>query len=90
MNIVIAIIIFSLIILFHEFGHFIVAKKCNVKVNEFCLGFGPKLLKFKKGETEYSLRLLPLGGACVMEGERTWPRKIQRYGWTHRFYQPNG
>lgn len=69
MNIVIAIIIFSLIILFHEFGHFIVAKKCNVKVNEFCLGFGPKLLKFKKGETEYSLRLLPLGGACVMEGE---------------------
>lgn len=69
MSIVIAILIFAAIILFHEFGHFIVAKKCDVKVNEFCLGFGPKLVGFKKGETEYNLRLLPLGGACVMEGE---------------------
>ena len=69
MSIVIAILIFAAIILFHEFGHFIVAKKCDVKVNEFCLGFGPKIVGFKKGETEYILRLLPLGGACVMEGE---------------------
>ena len=69
MTIVIAILVFGFIIFFHEFGHFIVAKRCGVKVNEFCLGFGPRLIGFKKGETDYCLRLLPLGGACVMEGE---------------------
>ncbi len=71
MSIIIAIIIFSLIVLFHEFGHFIVAKKCNVKVNEFCLGLGPTLLHKTVGETTYSLKLLPFGGACMMEGEDT-------------------
>ncbi len=69
MSIIFAIIIFSLIILFHELGHFLVAKKCDVKVNEFCLGLGPTLLHFQKGETTYSLKLLPFGGACMMEGE---------------------
>lgn len=69
MKIVIAIIIFSLIILFHELGHFLFAKKCGVKVNEFCLGLGPTLWSFQKGETVYSLKLLPFGGACMMEGE---------------------
>lgn len=69
MSIVFAIIIFSLIIIFHELGHFLVAKKCDVKVNEFCLGLGPTLLHFTKGETTYSLKLLPFGGACMMEGE---------------------
>ena len=69
MGIVIAIIIFGIIIVWHEFGHFLVAKKCDVKVNEFMIGLGPKLFGKKKGETLYSVRLLPLGGACVMEGE---------------------
>lgn len=69
MSIILAIIIFSLIIIFHELGHFLVAKKCNVKVNEFCLGLGPTLLRFTPGETTYSLKLLPFGGACMMEGE---------------------
>ena len=69
MSIIFAIIIFSLIIIFHELGHFLVAKKCDVKVNEFCLGLGPTLLHFTKGETTYSLKLLPFGGACMMEGE---------------------
>ncbi|MDD6194493.1 MAG: RIP metalloprotease RseP [Lachnospiraceae bacterium] len=69
MSIIFAIIIFSLIILFHELGHFLVAKKCDVKVNEFCLGLGPTILHFQKGETTYSLKLLPFGGACMMEGE---------------------
>ena len=69
MRIVIAILVFGFIIFFHELGHFIVAKRCGVKVNEFCLGFGPRLIGFKRGETDYCLRLLPLGGACVMEGE---------------------
>ncbi len=69
MSIILAIIIFSFIIIFHELGHFILAKKCGVRVNEFCLGLGPTLLHFTKGETTYSLKLLPFGGACMMEGE---------------------
>jgi len=69
LKIIIAILIFGFIILFHEFGHFLFAKKFGVKVNEFCLGFGPRLVGFKKGDTDYCLRLLPFGGACVMEGE---------------------
>ncbi len=64
-----ALLIFGIIIMLHEFGHFIVAKLCRVKVNEFAIGMGPKLLKFGKGETKYTLRLLPIGGFCAMEGE---------------------
>jgi len=67
--IVIGVLLFELIILFHEGGHFIAAKLSKVKVNEFSLGMGPKLFSFKKGETTYSLRLLPIGGFCAMEGE---------------------
>ncbi len=69
MNIIIAIIIFSLIILFHELGHFLLAKWNGIRVNEFCLGMGPTLVGFTKGETKYSVKLLPFGGACMMEGE---------------------
>ena len=69
MGIILAILIFSLIILIHEFGHFIAAKLNGVKVNEFAMGMGPVLLKKQKGETQYSLRLLPIGGFCAMEGE---------------------
>lgn len=53
----------------HEWGHLIVAKLCGVKVNEFSVGMGPLLFKKQKGETQYSVRLLPLGGYCAMEGE---------------------
>lgn len=69
MSIIIAIIIFSIIILFHELGHFLLAKANGVKVNEFSLGLGPTLFGFTKGVTKYSLKLLPFGGACMMEGE---------------------
>lgn len=69
MSIVIAILIFGLIIFIHELGHFLVAKACGVRVNEFALGMGPQLIHFKKGETTYSLRLFPIGGFCAMEGE---------------------
>ncbi|MDE7313047.1 MAG: RIP metalloprotease RseP [Eubacterium sp.] len=69
MNIVLALIIFSVIILFHELGHFLLAKHNDVRVNEFCLGLGPTVVGFTKGETKYSLKLLPFGGACMMEGE---------------------
>lgn len=60
---------FSIIILFHELGHFLLAKKNGIRVNEFCLGLGPTLWGVQKGETFYSLKLLPFGGACMMEGE---------------------
>lgn len=69
MNIIIAIIIFGFLILFHELGHFSVAKRCNIKVNEFSLGLGPTLFGVTVGETKYSIKALPLGGACMMEGE---------------------
>ncbi len=69
MTIVIAILIFCVIILLHEFGHFIAAKACGIYVKEFSLGMGPRLLKKKGKETEYSVRLLPIGGFCAFEGE---------------------
>lgn len=67
--VVIAVMLFCLIVAIHEFGHFSMAKLCGVKVNEYAIGMGPKIFKFKKGETLYSLRLLPIGGFCSMEGE---------------------
>ena len=69
MNIIIALIIFSIIILFHELGHFLLAKANGIKVNEFSLGLGPTLFGVTRGETKYSIKLLPFGGACMMEGE---------------------
>ncbi len=67
--ILIAIVLFGVIIFVHELGHFICAKLSGVKVNEFAIGMGPALFKFKKGETQYALRLLPIGGYVAMEGE---------------------
>lgn len=69
LGIVISIVAFAVMIFIHEFGHFITAKLFKVKVNKFALGMGPALFKFGKGETEYSLRLFPIGGYCAMEGE---------------------
>ncbi len=68
-TVVSAIVVFGLVIFIHEFGHFITAKKFNVKVNEFAIGMGPVLFSFTKGETLYRLRLLPIGGFVAMEGE---------------------
>lgn len=69
LSIIIAIIIFGLLVLFHELGHFLLAKKNGIKVEEFSIGMGPKLCHFKKGETDYCIKLLPLGGSCMMAGE---------------------
>lgn len=69
LSIIFAVLIFGVIIAIHEFGHFIAAKKNGVKVNEFSLGMGPAIFKRQKGETLYSLRCLPIGGYCAMEGE---------------------
>ncbi len=63
-----AILIFGAIILFHEFGHFIIAKMNGVAVEEFSMGFGPRLVSAERGGTRYSLKLLPFGGSCQMKG----------------------
>ena len=87
--ILIAVLFFGVIILIHEFGHFIFAKLFGVKVNEFAIGMGPTLLKKQGKETKYALRLFPIGGFVSMEGEeeesddgrafcnqKTWKRMI--------------
>lgn len=68
-TIALAILFFGVIIIIHEFGHFICAKLFDVKVNEFSIGMGPAIFKKQKGETQYSLRALPIGGYVSMEGE---------------------
>jgi len=69
MSIIIFIIILLVLVLVHEFGHFFTAKKFGIRVDEFGFGFPPKLFSFKKGETEYSFNLLPLGGFVKIFGE---------------------
>lgn len=86
--IVIAILMFGLLIALHEFGHFAAAKLCGVKVNEFAIGMGPLLLHKQGKETEYSLRLFPIGGFCAMEGEEEGqsadPRAFPNRPWWQR------
>ena len=67
--ILLAILIFGFLIFIHEFGHFLTAKLCGVRVNEFAINMGPRLFGWKRGETQYSFRLIPIGGYCAMEGE---------------------
>ena len=69
MSIVIALLVFSVIILFNEFGHFLLAKLHKITHVEFTLGMGPRLLSFEAGGTRYSWKLLPFGGSCMMLGE---------------------
>lgn len=69
MKIILALLIFSLIVLFHEFGHFLLAKRGGIAVTEFSLGMGPRILSKQIGETRYSWKLLPFGGSCMMVGE---------------------
>ena len=69
MSIVFAILFFSFLIFIHELGHFVAAKLSGVRVNEFALFMGPAIFKKQVGETTYSLRCIPFGGFCAMEGE---------------------
>ena len=69
MSIIFALIIFSDIVLFHELGHFLLAKRGGIAVTEFSLGMGPRLWSHEWGGTRYSLKLLPFGGSCLMVGE---------------------
>ncbi|HLW37561.1 MAG TPA: site-2 protease family protein, partial [Candidatus Eremiobacteraceae bacterium] len=61
----------SVLILFHEFGHFVMAKRARVTVTDFALGFGPSLVALRRGDTTYRINALPLGGYCKMAGEDT-------------------
>ncbi|MGN0435444.1 MAG: M50 family metallopeptidase [Wujia sp.] len=69
MNIILIILVFGIIVFFHELGHFLIAKANKISVTEFSIGMGPKLFSFTKKETKYSIRLLPIGGYCLMVGE---------------------
>lgn len=80
MNIIIALLIFGFIIFFHELGHFLLAKKNGIRVEEFCLGLGPTLIGKQIGETFYSLKLLPFGGACMMTGEDESSKDPRAFG----------
>ncbi len=69
MTIVFAILLFSFLIFIHELGHFVAAKLSGVQVNEFAVFMGPAIFKWRRGETLYSIRCIPIGGYCAMEGE---------------------
>lgn len=87
MSILFAILLFSFLIFIHEFGHFMAAKLSGVQVNEFSIFMGPALFHWGKGETTYSLRLIPLGGYCAMEGENEDtdnPRSFLKAAWWKR------
>ena len=87
MSILFAILIFSVLIFLHELGHFVAAKLSGVQVNEFSMFMGPVIWKKQVGETLYSLRCIPIGGFCAMEGEdedTDNPRSFQKAIWWKR------
>lgn len=69
MTLILFIIIFGAVVIAHEFGHFLLAKANGIHVVEFAVGMGPTICSFRKKETKYSLKLFPIGGACMFEGE---------------------
>lgn len=69
MSVIMALLMFGFLVFFHELGHFLLAKKNGIRVNEFAIGMGPKLASFKRGDTIYCIKILPLGGSCMMAGE---------------------
>ena len=69
LNLISFILILTIIVAFHEFGHFLFAKICGVYVYEFAIGMGPKIFSKQYGETVYSIRAIPFGGFCSLAGE---------------------
>ena len=89
MSIIFAIILFSILIFVHELGHFLAAKASGVQVNEFAMFMGPAIWKQQKGDTLYSIRCIPIGGYCAMEGEDQEtdnPRSFQKAAWWKRLF----
>ena len=87
LSILFSVLLFSFLIFIHEFGHFIAAKKSGVQVNEFAIFMGPTIWKKQIGETLYSIKCIPIGGYCAMEGEDNDtdnPRSFQKAAWWKR------
>ena len=87
MAILFAVLLFSILIFVHELGHFVAAKLSGVRVNEFAMFMGPAIFKKQVGETLYSLRCIPIGGYCAMEGENEDtddPHSFQKAAWWKR------
>ena len=87
MSVIFAILMFSILIFVHELGHFVTAKLSGVQVNEFAMFMGPAIWKRQVGETLYSIRCIPIGGYCAMEGEdedTDNPRSFQKAAWWKR------
>ena len=78
-----SILVFSAIVLVHEFGHYKAAKSVGIKVYEFAIGMGPTLLKREKDGTIYSIRTVPIGGFVQMEGEEEDSRTPTSFGTNH-------
>lgn len=76
MSIIIAIVALGILVLIHEGGHFLAARLCKVKILKFSIGFGPRLYSFTKGDTEYAISLIPLGGYVKMKGENPDEKEI--------------
>ncbi|WP_334083212.1 RIP metalloprotease RseP [Helicobacter typhlonius] len=79
MNVLIALFILSFLVFFHELGHFIVARMCGVSVEVFSIGFGKKIASFYKGNTQYALSLIPLGGYVKLKGQDDANPKAHNY-----------
>lgn len=80
MSIILSLIVFSVLVLIHEFGHFLLAKKNGIGVTEFSLGMGPRIVSFNKGGTKYSWKLIPFGGSCMMVGEDDESEREDAFG----------
>ena len=78
LTILVAILAFGLIVFIHELGHFLFAKKAGVRIHEFAIGMGPKIWGTKKGETDYSIRAIPIGGYCALAGEDVEDDDLQK------------
>lgn len=88
-SIILFFLIFTLIVLAHEGGHCLIAKKCGIRVYEFMVGIGPAIAKFKKGDTKYSLRVLPFGGACIYDDIEALEKDEERVLDEHHFRNAN-
>ena len=77
-NWIVVVLVFAFLIVFHEYGHYAFGKLFGVRVDEFSVGFGPRLAGFHRGETDYSLRILPLGGFCRLAGLEAEPDDLAR------------
>lgn len=87
MSVVFAVLLFSFLIFIHELGHFVAAKLSGVQVNEFAMFMGPAIVKWKRGQTQYSIRCIPIGGYCAMEGEdgdSDHPSSFHKAAWWKR------